>query len=49
MDPAEIKNEIYKALREKNIASRIVAVSRLEDLQREIEESQKFKTGINCL
>jgi epoxyqueuosine reductase len=41
MDLAEIKNEILKSLREKNIESRIVAVSRLEDLQREIEEKRK--------
>jgi len=41
MDPEEIKNDIYKTLREKNIESRIVAISRLDDLRREIEEKRK--------
>jgi epoxyqueuosine reductase len=41
MDPAEIKEEVHRTLREKNIESRIVAVSRLEDLRREIEERKE--------
>lgn len=41
MDPLEIRNDISRVLREKNIESRIVAVSRLEDLRREIEEERK--------
>jgi epoxyqueuosine reductase len=41
MDPAEIKKEVHRALQEKNIESRIVAVSRLEDLHCEIEEKRK--------
>jgi epoxyqueuosine reductase len=41
MDPAEIKKEVHRVLQEKNIASRIVAVSWLDDLQREIGERRK--------
>jgi epoxyqueuosine reductase len=41
MDPAGIKNEVYQHMAEQGIASRIVAVSRLEDLHREIDERKK--------